>query len=604
MPSLHPVDVAIVIAYLVAVIASGVWLSRRAAQGFDSYFLGGRNIPWYALGVSNASGMFDASGTMAMVAWMFVYGVKSVWFPMVWPTFNQIFMMVFLAVWLRRSGARTGADWLKTRFGAGRGFELAYLSVILFAVVTVVAFISYAFVGVGKFAALILPWDYPPNTYALWLVAATALYATLGGMPSVVLTDVVQFILLTVASIGVAAVALANTSAAEIAAVTPDSWGSMGFSWRLQLDWSQHRAGINEAIANDVYVLFTPFLMMAFCNGVVKSVAGPLPGYDMQRILAARDQREASLMSAIVSPVLFLPRYLLITGIVVLALVHYQPGAGVGEALLDLEGVLPYVITSFLPVGLTGIVLAGLLAAFMSTFDSNLNAGAAYLVNDFYLRYLRPQASQRELTVASYLASVLVVGSGVLIGLQASSINDSIQWIAGGLFGGYAAPNLLKWVWWRLNSAGYVAGMACGIAAALPLYDQSFFVVAPATLAAGAAGSILVSLATIPDDENVLRGFYQQVNPWGFWGPIRDHVVRENPDFRPNRRFAGDMQACAVGIIWQLALCALPVFVVLRNWPAAMAAAVTVLATSWALKRLWYDALPAPASAPRQTTNS
>ena len=149
--TIHPFDISILVVYFVSIVAAGVVLSRRARQNIDSYFLGGRTIPWYLLGISNASGQFDITGTMWLVMLMFVYGVKSVWMPWVWPTFNQVFLMVFLAAWLRRSNVLTGAEWLKTRFGNGRGFELAHTSVVIFALVTVVSFLAYAFVGIGKF---------------------------------------------------------------------------------------------------------------------------------------------------------------------------------------------------------------------------------------------------------------------------------------------------------------------------------------------------------------------------------------------------------------------------------------------------------------------
>lgn len=597
MNALHPIDIAILVFYLLVVVTSGAFLARYASKNLDNYFLGDRNIHWFALGVSNASGMFDAAGTMLMVAWMLTYGVKSLWIPWLWPTFNQVIMMVFLAAFLRRSGAITGADWLRTRFGPGRGFELAHLSVVAFALVSVVAFIAYAYVGVGKFATLMLPWGYSANTYATALVTITTLYAILGGMHSVVLTDVIQFILLTIASIAVGVIAITQTSPEAIAAATPAGWADFGFGWRLELDWSGKIDHLNEIVANDIYALFTPFVLMAFFNGMLKSIAGPTPGYDMQRVLATKNEREASLMSAVVSPVLFVPRYLLITGITVLALVHYSDKLQAQGASADFERVLPLVVTDFIPVGLTGLLLAGLFAAFMSTFDSNLNAGAAYLVNDLYRNYLRPEAGTRELAVASYIACLLVVGAGVLLGLRAGTINESVQWIAGALFGGYAGPNVMKWVWWRLNAAGYVAGMTTGVVLALLLSGWNLFVLVPALLVASSGASVLVSLLTPADDEALLADFYRSVRPWGFWGPIRTRVVAEHADFEPNDGFVRDMVTCLVGIVWQMALCLIPVYTVLQRWPSFFAAVVVALATTAVLKVRWYDRLPDPSVA-------
>ncbi|TWT66236.1 Sodium/glucose cotransporter [Posidoniimonas polymericola] len=609
MNTLHPVDIAIIAAYLVVVAASGVLLSRRASTSIESYFLGGRSLPWWMLGVSNASGMFDITGTMWMVTLMFVYGVQSIWIPWLWPTFNQVFMMVFLAAWLRRSGALTGADWLHTRFGEGAGLVMAHLSVVLFALVTVIAFIAYAFVGVGRFAAEIFPWGFSPNAYAIVILGVTSVYVIAGGMYSVVLTDLLQFVLLVTAALLVTAVALTRTSPDQISALTPSGWDSPWTGWRLSLDWPE---GSAAAMARGGYEAFGAFLGMALAKGILASIAGPTPGYDMQRVLAARNEREASLMSGIVSPVLFLPRYLLIASVAVLALVELNPNSGTPH----LDNLLPSVIVQVLPVGLVGLMLAGLLAAFMSTFDSTVNSGAAYLVNDLYKRYLNSNASSRRLVLMSYAASIAVVIVGVVAGLNAGDINDNLQWIAAGLYGGYVAPNVLKWVWWRLNGAGYFAGMVTGVVSSLLLTRADWLAAAvvskapswrasieavmpfvtalwmfPVLLAVSGLTAVAVSLLTPADNNQVLQDFYRNVRPWGFWGPIRRVVEADYPGFKPPSGFVRDMSLCAVGIIWQVALCAAPIYLVLQNWTAMTGSLLVVFVASALLKRFWYDRL-------------
>lgn len=124
---LHVVDILIICAYLIVIVLIGLFLKKKAAKNMDSYFLGGKSLPFYMLGLSNASGMFDITGTMLMVYWAFAYGFKSLWIPWLWPVFNQIFLMVYLSVWLRRSNVLTGAEWIKTRFGHGkRSYFVAY----------------------------------------------------------------------------------------------------------------------------------------------------------------------------------------------------------------------------------------------------------------------------------------------------------------------------------------------------------------------------------------------------------------------------------------------------------------------------------------------
>ena len=158
----------------------------------------------------------------------------------------------------------------------------------------------------------------------------------------------------------------------------------------------------------------------------------------------------------------------MVAGITVLALAFMGGSVTRGDQI-DLEQVLPIVIRDFVPVGLSGLLIAGLLAAFMSTFSGTINAAAAYLVNDVYKRYFRRDAPAAEYIRASYLSSLAVVIVGSVAGLFIMTVDDAVQWIVNGLWGGYAGANVLKWYWWRLNGFGYFWGMICGIASALAL---------------------------------------------------------------------------------------------------------------------------------------
>lgn len=146
---LHIVDILIICAYLMVIVAIGLFLKKKAAKNMDSYFLGGKSLPFYMLGLSNASGMFDITGTMLMVYWAFAYGFKSLWIPWLWPVFNQIFLMVYLSVWLRQAQCADGRRMDKDPFRAGA--TLSHTIVIVFALLSVLGFLSYGFIGIGKF---------------------------------------------------------------------------------------------------------------------------------------------------------------------------------------------------------------------------------------------------------------------------------------------------------------------------------------------------------------------------------------------------------------------------------------------------------------------
>ena len=591
---IHFIDVAIIVTYHVLVVVIGFLVSRRAGKNMDSYFLGGKTLPWYMLGIANASSMFDITGTMWLVYILFVYGLKGCWLPWLWPTFNQIFLMIFLAVWIRRSNVLTGAEWISTRFGSGKGGELSRISVVIVARVSVIGFLSYAFQGIGKFASVFFPWDISPNLYAIIFMSITTIYVIVGGMYSVVLTDLLQFAILGIASIFIGIIAIVKVSPDQLSAVVPDGWKNLFFGWQLNMDWSNFISSVNDKISNDGYSLFTIIIMMMLFKGVLQSMAGPAPNYDMQRVLATRRPKESAMMSGIVSICLF-PRWIMVTGITVLALVYYSPTLQAMGSGIDFEMILPYIINNFIPTGLLGILLAGFLAAFMSTFDATVNSGAAYVVNDIYKRYFKPDASDRTYIIMSYLSSIGLVIVGIFFGFMAESINSVMQWIFAGLYGGYTAPNVLKWYWWRLNGHGFFWGMISGIIAAI-VFPQLFPAMSalysfPFILLISAVASIIASYLGEPEDEEVLKIFYCSVRPWGFWKPILDKVLAENPDFQRNSAFKRDMVNVVVGIVWQMMLVVIPVYLVIQENMPLFISVIILIVSSIFLKKNWYNKL-------------
>ena len=607
--SLHAIDLAIIVAYLVSTILIGFWVSKRASKDLDAYFLGGNSIPWYILGVSNASGMFDITGTMWLVYLIFVYGLKGAFIPWAWPVFNQIFLMIFLSIWLRRSNVMTGAEWIKTRFGTGLGAQLSHVIIVVFAIVSVIGFLAYGFKGIGKFSSQFLPWDLTANQYGLIFMGITTLYVVKGGMHSVVLTELIQFGIMTIASIAIGIIAMNKISGDQLVGLVPEGWNQLFFGAKLNLDWSEILPSVNNKIASDGYGLFGCFMGMLVFKGVLISLAGPAPNYDMQRILATKSPQEAAKMSGAVSVALFLPRYMLIAGLAVLAIVYLMPDLAAQGENIDFEMILPLAIKKFVPTGLLGILMAGLIAAFMSTFAATVNAAPAYIVNDIYKRYINPNASDKKYVMMSYIVSLVVVVVGISVGFFVESINTVTLWIVSNLWGGYTAANVLKWYWWRFNGYGYFWGMVVGLISSLsmpwliPQWVERFapallnvsdvFYVFPVILLLSILGSVLGSLLTKPEDDEVLKSFYKQVRPWGCWKPIHDKVVAEDPSFVGNQNFKRDMFNVAVGIIWQTSMVVIPIYLIIEQQVSLWTAIATLVVTSIILKKNWYDRLPA-----------
>ncbi len=611
------IDLAIVVAYLATVMAIGIAMRRRAARGVESYYLGDRRLPWPLLSLSNAAGMFDVSGTMWLVALCFVYGLKSIWIPWLWPVFNQVFLMAYLSVWLRRSNALSGADWIRTRFGSGRGGTLSHLAVIAFAVVSVLGFLGYALVGIGKFVSILLPWErvvqYLPLTlppeyalvvYGVAIAGVATFYVMLGGLHGVVWADVVQYVVLAIAAVVIGCIAMARVEPAALAAAVPPGWDNPFFGWRLDLDWPDRVRGIDAKIASDGYTLFAAFFMMMLFKGVLVSAAGPAPNYDMQRVLATRSPRESALMSAAVSVILMPLRYFMVAGLAVLAIVFFEDLAATGLTGADFEVAMASALVQFVPVGLLGLIVTALIAAFMSSFAATVNAAAVYLVHDFYGRYVDPNAGDRRLVRASYGVSLLIVVLGTWVAFAVDSINSILQWLVSGLWGGYTAANVLKWYWWRLNGQGYFWGMASGIAGALALplivaavapsldVDLLPLYLFPLLLAVSGFVAVIVSLRTPIEDIESLKSFYVTVRPWGWWAPVRRLLEEEGRGVAPNTEFTRDAFNVTVGTIAQTLLVALPIYLVLRDASAVAVCIAAFLLIAAVLKKTWYDRLP------------
>lgn len=600
-------DILIICIYLASTVVIGLVLKKRAQKSKQSYMLGGNQLPWYMLGLSNASGMFDISGTVWLVTILFVYGVKSIWLPWLWPVFNQIFLMVFLSMWLRRSNVTTGAEWIGTRFGFKTGAKLSHIIVVVFALIMGLGYLTYGFIGLGKFVMIFIPWEftsqylpfdipaeYVPHFYGIIFTCFAIFYSLLGGMMSIVWADLIQYIIMAISSILIAVIAMMALSENQL--MVPESWSSPFFGWELNMDWSGIINEVNTKIQEDGYSLFSILFMMMIFKGVLVSLAGPAPTYDMQKILSTKSEREAALMSGSVSFILMPIRYLMIAGFAILGLLYYDKLNLMVGNRLDFEQILPSAINEFIPVGFLGLLLAGLLAAFMSTFAGTLNATQAYIVNDIYLKYINPKADNIKIKSINYVAGFIMVIISIVLGFYAKDVNDVLQWIVGGLYGSYVAANVMKWYWWRFNGRGFFYGMVGGLIPALTfrfiftgVLDTYTF---PLMLLISVVACLIGTYTSPPVEEKILIDFYKNVRPWGFWGPIREKVIAEDPGFKANNNFGKDMFNVFIGIIWQTALVVMPIYFVLMDFLPLSVTILIAIVTTLILKKTWFDKLP------------
>jgi Na+/proline symporter len=440
-----------------------------------------------------------------------------------------------------------------------------------------------------------VPLEYVPHIYGITFTMFAVFYAVLGGMASIVWADVLQYSIMTVSAILIGVLAM-KAMAVETLNV-PDAWRTPFFGRNLDsLDWRGIIDEVNAKIASDGYSLFSIFFMMMLFKGLLVSIAGPAPTYDMQKILSTKSPKEAAKMSGFVSVVLMPIRYFMIAGFAILGLLYYDRLNLMVAGQIDFEQILPSAIAEFVPLGFMGLLLAGLLAAFNSTFAGTLNAAQAYIVNDIYLRYIKPEASNNQMKNMNYIVGVLVVIVSIIFGIFAQDVNSMLQWIVSALYGSYIVSNVLKWYWWRFNGYGYFWGMVAGLIPALifpyiftETLDLYYF---PWLLLISIAGALLGTLLTKPTNEETLKEFYRTVNPWGFWGPIKQKVIAENPDFKPNKNFKMDMFNVVIGTIAQTALVALPIYIVLRDTLPIWITIIITIICGFILKKTWWDKLP------------
>ena len=517
-----PIDWIILIVYLAATLALGLWLARRN-RGEDDYFVAGRRLSGWLAGASMAATTFSIDTPLYVAGIVGTRGLAANWEWWGFGLAHVAMAVVFAPLW-RRSGVLTDAAFTELRYGGPAAAWLRGIKAFLLALPVNCIGIGYAFLAMRKVVeALGIVSDQPiqaagglSDTLVLLIIVAALVlaYTVAGGLWAVVITDFIQLLL---ALLGAGAVAWAAVHAAggmqslldqldalgrpELLSIVPWRWGSDGFDWI-------GGAGISVST-------FLAYLTVQWWS-FRRSDGG---GEFIQRMLATKDEQQARLAGWVFLVVNYLLRSWLWVIVALAALVLLPDQA-------DWELSYPTLAVQFLPPVVLGLVVVSLVAAFMSTVSTSVNWGASYLTHDLYQRFLRPNASQRELLLVGQLMSVLLLVLGVVTALISDSIGTVFRLVIA-IGTGPGVVLVLRWFWWRINAAAELAAMLCGfvvglVTSVVPLlqiadYGERLMVTTGFT----AVVWITVMLLTPPESPAVLERFVLKVRPpgpgWSQW---------------------------------------------------------------------------------------
>lgn len=580
--NLAPFDLALIGGYLVFVALLGFWVKKRATQKLDAYYLAGRNVPWWMLGLAGCSSYIDIGGTMAMVGALYYLGLKAVWATHIyWGWFMICFYMAFQAKWIRRSGVMTFAEWNETRYGTGRDAEGARIASALFLLLLMIFNLTYIAVGIGKFAEEFLP--LPRWLATLIVFAVVGIYVVLAGFFGVILTDMLQTLLIAVGAVILAVMVFTTQAASTLPAAVPQEWMSLKIPWRL---WPGYLESAPPAYQH--FDFFGLLMIAGFSWMIFRLLAGPNV-WDFQFFLTARSSRDAALAGGMWT-VGYTLRWIL--GCAFLFLGIYFLG---NQAGFDAEKIMPLVLVN-LPVGVRGLFMAVLLAALMSTLDAMINVTSSVVVNDFLKRYFLKRLSQRQLVRLGQAASVVALAIGFAASLSIENIISAWETMIFVVVTMILVPATLRWHWWRFSARAFYLSMAASTSVILG-QKIVFAHWSPARtlgldILACVGVTLLIGFLTRPPDMDTLVAFYARIRPFGIWGPVRREAVQRGLVPAGDKMPVFDALNGVLTAAFQLSLALVPFYALLRVWRQAAAWGAAAVALAVILYFTWYKTLP------------
>ncbi|MDN3204245.1 sodium:solute symporter family protein [Algoriphagus sediminis] len=533
------IDWAIIGAFFLVSLLIGLFTSKKAGSSAKEFFLSGRNMPWWLLGVSMVATTFSADTPNLVTDIVRKNGVAGNWTWWAFLLTGMLTVFVYAKLW-RRSEVTTDLEFYELRYsGKGAAFLRAFRAIYLgvFFNVVIMATVSLAAIKIGGVML-----GLSPVQTLLIASVVTVVYSSLGGLKGVLLTDFFQFFIAIIGSFGAAYYII---DLPEIGSV------SNLLSHEMVADKLDFFPDFSDPNA---YIPF--FLLPIAIQWWATWYPGAEPGgggYIAQRMLSAKDEKNAmgaTLFFNIAHYALRPWPWILIAlaSLVIFPNISDMQAAFPAITEDKLGDDLAYsAMLTFLPTGLIGIVLASLIAAVMSTLSTHLNWGSSYIVNDFYLRFLKPEASDKELVAVGRISTVTLMVLSAVLALALSSALDAFN-ILLQIGAGTGLIFILRWFWWRINAYTEISAMAISFVVAIffeainpnigliDIPEDQAYLKLIYSVSITTVGWLLVTFFTQPEKDEVLLSFYKKVSPASFgWKKILDKYpeIKQNPGQLP-----------------------------------------------------------------------
>ena len=539
---MHPIDWIIIFIYLSITIVLGIYFSKRALKSVDEYFVTGRSLPWWLAGVTMIASAFAIDTPLGITGLIAKDGIPGVWYAWSFVLGGAGALGAFIfAPLLRRSNIITTAELIELRYDGKpaaflRGFKGVYFGIIVNAIT-----LGWIIKAVWTVAGVVVP-DINPNFLIFIILIFTLFYTAMSGLWGIVVTDFFQFF------IGI-------TGSLILAIYTWNHIGGIdniivGFVERYGEVSANERLSFFPSIGSSFFVTFIVFISLKWWGNPPPAIT--------QRIISSKNEKHASFATMLFAVVAFGFNYWPMIFVAMASLIIYPD-------LKMVEAGYAMLIIKFLPTGLLGLMIASLIAAFMSTVDTHINFGASYMVNDIYRRFIKKKASEKHYVRASQVSTVIMLIIAVIIAYNLDSVSDAWYYMSM-LTAGYGIVIVVRWFWWRINAWGEITALAVsGISStilspkfakavgywdSIPHLDWQYrFII---VLVLCTLSWIIISCFTKPVNENHLKAFCEKVKPFPtFWGPI----YKKYPDLGWKNNFLLCVVHWALGAIAIYSFC-------------------------------------------------